>query len=106
MKQVIPETRGDFERKRVLERPDGFYAKMSHKDVMLEQHAVLGGLTHTFSRNDYRPAGPLLPARSSVRWRTVRDWRPRLNYHCHASMAAKRKVYRSRPAVIIVRHTP
>jgi hypothetical protein len=25
MKQVIPETPGDFERKRVLERPDGFY---------------------------------------------------------------------------------
>jgi hypothetical protein len=25
MKQVIPETQGDFERRRVLERPDGFY---------------------------------------------------------------------------------
>jgi len=25
MKQVIPETPGDFDEKRVLERPDGFY---------------------------------------------------------------------------------
>ena len=27
MRQVIPETPGDFEEKRVMERPDGFYWK-------------------------------------------------------------------------------